>query len=673
MTVEYKDVTARWLRIRKNPKCDLALSPSKVAAFLATRESENVTQKIRDSLTHLAEWRLETTDFENDETGSGPIVTCEGLEAFLVPAVEGALTLSDFLAGYKRRDELAEALVRDIEGLLKRWDKDGFTGEPYTNQAEIRKSVDPKKKKGLGKINITEATAVATRVIVHLLTLQLQRPNEKLFHELIGSKLDIEALFSCLAEAIRSLVEAFQKSDDKENPIGNASIQQEEGSGWSWTAYPGLSPMLFFTAAAVDAFAELDLYLIRPATLFTEDECDDALRSFYGTHKEELLNYQFCVDMARRWVVNEVLPNISTGLGFYGEMRDEASGKDLIEIPDGFGEYSDELKRVAKSEDDENLADEPGRIFLLYNNLYALLILLWTFADWDDEGAEQEAEVVAATERALLQLVYGYRIPVWKEVLDGFQLKFNLFGGSLFQRGRCVPYMDSGFGTQFARLLIFYGVYGVGDRTVLDPLTQDLYVGLLMDRNRNDANSAYLWSSRVREVFSTQRAIQVLTFYQAFARGREYANYGGGDRNSMADFFRGVANLLDEEPSRPRADEKAEDETLGDVEEPREQEPEIEAESMKDYCDFVSKPFVLMHSEFLDEIGDIIEFGTKILNWYHEKKVPFADAKPFLDDCAEFLHMPHDDKNELKEEARQELRDRYQELQSRHDLNESEI
>ena len=98
MAINFQDVTNRWENIRKNPECDLELSPETVALFMSEQESELVRGNIRNTLEHLADFRLESGDFVNDSpTGSGSLVRCEGLETFLVPAVEGVLSFSSFL------------------------------------------------------------------------------------------------------------------------------------------------------------------------------------------------------------------------------------------------------------------------------------------------------------------------------------------------------------------------------------------------------------------------------------------------------------------------------------------------------------------------------------------------------------------------------------------------
>ncbi len=679
MAVKHEDVIARWTSIRENRECDLAVTSENVASFLGASESESVAQKIRDSLTHLADWRLEAEQFENEEEGgarAGALATCEGLEAFLVPAVEGALPMSAFLTGYSQSDSLAEALVADVKGLVKGWQKDGFTGEPYATKLEIKKALDAVKGKQARKLNITEAAAVATRVIIHLLTLQFHHTkDEALFKEKIGEELDFEVLLACLADAIHFLVDAFQASRDEENAIGSATVSGLEGSGWSWTAYPGLSPMLFFTAAAVDAFAELDLYLIRPATLLKRNECPRDLRVFYDTHEVVLSKYQFCVDMARRWAVNEVLPNISTGLGFYGQVQEEASGRALVQMPDPkqFETYEADLKRVAANENDEELADEPTRLFLLYNNLYALTTLLWTFSDWDDQGKEKESSIAASIERALLQLVYNYKIPVWREVLDAFPFVFNLYAGDLFGKGKSVTYMDSGFGTQLARLIIFYGVYGVGDRTVMDPLAQELYIDLLMNRYRNDADSAYLWSSRQREVFSTQRAIQVLTFYNAYAKGREKA-YGasglGSGKEGMAGFFRQVADFLS---GTSTPGQVVQEHAGGEPAPPNPPEPPVppepkivEAKDLAAYGRSIKKPMHRMTDTLMEDVEDIMRIGTDILDRHQAREIPFDDANPFLDGCSDFLNRPYEKNGKKREAFEKNLKTEYDALLGRY-------
>jgi hypothetical protein len=76
------------------------------------------------------------------------------------------------------------------------------------------------------------------------------------------------------------------------------------------------------------------------------------------------------------------------------------------------------------------------------------------------------------------------------------------------------------------RLLVLFVVYGVGDRNMLEPVIRDLYVRLLQSRNREKPEYSTLWSEKEIEIFSTQRAVQALTFYYAYARGKELVSSG---------------------------------------------------------------------------------------------------------------------------------------------------
>src|ERR1051326_3409755 len=83
----------RWNHIRGNPKCDLSLSASSVAIYLGTPESQLVQDRIRESLVQLVRYRTSTVAYLSYEPSKpGELATWEGLETFLVPAVEEAVS-----------------------------------------------------------------------------------------------------------------------------------------------------------------------------------------------------------------------------------------------------------------------------------------------------------------------------------------------------------------------------------------------------------------------------------------------------------------------------------------------------------------------------------------------------------------------------------------------------
>ena len=87
------EVKERWKNIRKNPECDLSLTPEAVAKYLSKPEYDLVQDRIQETLSQLALYRLEMRGFRSTSpapSSPGDLATCEGLEAFLVPAVEGA-------------------------------------------------------------------------------------------------------------------------------------------------------------------------------------------------------------------------------------------------------------------------------------------------------------------------------------------------------------------------------------------------------------------------------------------------------------------------------------------------------------------------------------------------------------------------------------------------------
>jgi hypothetical protein len=519
--VSPEEILDRWRRIRTNPECELSLEPDAVARFLRRPESEIVKNRIQEALTDLARYLLDTDGFESERpAGAGDLATCEGLEAFLVPAVEEAVPFSELLdkMSASDREKFVAAIAAEINGLVGNWSTNVFSGAPYGNPVVLRRALRPDVKAELGEINSTEAAAFACRVLVHLLTLMARRDQERLFIETIGARLVLQNLLAALKKAIEFLVEAFQKQEGGDNErqrIVAAKIEGKPGSGWSWTARQGLYPMLFFTASAVDAFAELDLYLIRP--MVRSENIHNDLATFYGENKELIDNFQLCVDMARRWVDGSVLPWLSENVAQYVEKLPldphpyamESSNYDA-------GDFKLRHEKLVTA---HQLRHPP---IVYYNNVYALLILLWSYSDWDASGTEVNRRSKTAIDQALAQIVRRYSMPDIHEFLNRFPNVFYLPGEQLFTDGpkaRC-EYLDSAFLPLLTRLLILFVVYGVGDRNLLEPVIRNLYVELLQSRYRSEKYSG-LWSEAAIELYSTQRAVQALTFYYAYARGRE--------------------------------------------------------------------------------------------------------------------------------------------------------
>lgn len=532
MSLDAKAISERWTVIRDTG--DLSLSPNSVAASLRIKESVHVYTRILESLFQFANYRLEMKSFaSSDPPTPGDMATCEGLEAFLIPAVEGVLPFSTFLEAYAGkggdRHGFTTAITGDINGLLDKWEKGFFTGEPYANTKKLQTSIEPNYREQFKQINITESAALASRVLIHLLTLKLNRNNEAPFQKEIGDALDETKLFKCLKEAIDFLVRSFQKGDGatEEEQIINAKVGTDVGSGWSWTDRQGLPPMLFFTAAAVDAFAELDLYLIRPAVKRDWESKGLRLAVFYDENSEKLQHFQLCVDMSRRWVLKAVLLNLIDGFGMYRERLGASDGEYLEyeKSPQGYEHYKDDLDRW----------ELPHPPMVLYNSLYALLILLWSWGDRGETGDDVDEDAKSKINRATSQLVYNYSsIPVVKEVLDRIQYVFYL-PGNIFKKGEKEPleprgYLDSAFLPLLTKLLVLFVNYGVGDRNMLEPVIRSLYVELLQSRYRGSIEYSALWSKDGVEIFSSQRSIQALTFYYAYASGKELveSERGGG-------------------------------------------------------------------------------------------------------------------------------------------------
>lgn len=674
MSAEAKAITERWKMIRKTG--DLSLSPESVAKYLRIKESALVRERIVESLVQLANYRLAETAFTSTEPATpGDMATSEGLEAFLVPAVEGALPFSQFLKDYADRkgdkDAFVSAIKSDLRGLLDKWEKGLFAGEPYANIKKLQASIEPLAKEQFKHINITESAALACRVLIHILTLKLNRDDEALFQLELGNEFKEERLFAALKEAIEFLVRSFQKGEGatEEEQIVNAKVGAKAGSGWSWTDRQGLPPMLFFTAAAVDAFAELDLYLIR--VHLNRDWIDDdkgfRLAAFYKENAVALQHYQLGVDMARRWVKSVVLLDLIDGYGMHAEKLVTSDGVseelDFNRKQPGYEHFKDDLDRWG--------LPQPPMVF--YNSLYALLILLWSWGDRDDvAGQLVDEDSKNKINRAVAQLVYNYsNISVVKEVLDRFQYVFYLPGKDIFKKGEKESkeprsYIDSAFLPLLTRLLVLFVVYGVGDRNMLEPVIRGLYVDLLQNRHRGSIDYSALWSKEGIEVFSTQRAIQALTFYYAYACGKEIADAqsGGGDivmRNDTGRpiimVFEKQSHVVEVATAEPEAEEPSE---------PAPDPDRITEAKFSKYCQ--KAPGWQVPGPNENQAADVLQSQTKalgdtVLADYKAGKVSDSKAtRGILDALVDIYGSPESSDGKLREDELSKVEERYRDL-----------
>ena len=644
MAVKPDAVKARWEKLRKEPKADLSLSPEFVSRLIDEKSGSDLVQdKIIQALTHLANYRLEKGKFVNEPRDDGPMVICEGLEAFFVPAVERAISLSAFLKDYKRSKDIVKALVDDFNSLLDVWEE-GFSGIPYIDESGLQDCIKTDLVDNFETINITEAAAIASRVLIHLLTL-LNRSGEERFYELIANLVDEEKMTGALQKAITFIVDAFQSKDVKTNPIGSATYDgKAEGSGWSWTNWPGLRPMLFFSAAVVDAFAELDLYLIRAAQ---EKGCPRVIADFYKDNKELLSQYEFCVDMARRWVIDEALPEMARGTGLYVESEVDILKEDII-----YRTYGSGLYQVNRAFADQLAGGGYGAgsksPLILYYNLYALLILLWSYADWNDDGSAVDGETLARIERSLLQLIVNYKNnDVLSDILKEYGFRFYLPGNVFIAdqtetEMKARLYYDAAFLPLLTRLLVLYVASGAGDRNILDPLISELYIDLLLNRNQKRTKYAYLWSAQTVEVFSTQRALQALTFFYTYLKGKEKAQAlatgeGGVD---LIDLFTQVVDRLKETDRHSRKQEMYGDEEK--KEEERSPLPEgfliyvAEHRKKEEQVAIASEEGQVLFMDTVEKTGD------GILEDYKNELLSYEDTKILLDQCVALASNPWD-------------------------------
>ena len=546
------------MNLRNQPEADLSLSAENVAGFFSeSSESSLVKDRIFETLYQLADLRIKSKKgFQNDDSSfsNGVLTTCEGLESFLVPAVEEVLPLSEFLNNYHEQAKLRVCLQQDIMELLDYWGNSQFPGDPYLDINTISRCLKTEyiNNEKYAEPGCVESGAHACRVITHLLTLIYNRPEEQQFNKLVGTKLKGKSkeIFEALQNTMTFLVEAFQSPDDNDEGKDKKSYR----AGWSWTNWEKLPPILFFTQSVIDAYAELDLYIIRPASM-ESIPCDPKVAEFYDANEELFSRLQECVDEARVWVQQDILPHVATKLGLYQD--DQIAVKPLFEHQELFKSHEIILNyKSSLSEIDElSREGEPINPTILYNNLYALLVLFWTFGDWNEEGTGPDIPRKGQIERTLVQLIYNYRnIPIIQKILNNIPFVFYLPGGDYFDKSIAEKekpsYYDSGFTTLLSRQLVLFGVYGVGDRNIIDPLIRNNYVDLLLNRHRVKASYSYLWSQNQIEIFSTFRAVQTLTFYYAYLDGYEYASRnrvargGGAEATNYEQFFAGLIKQL---------------------------------------------------------------------------------------------------------------------------------
>jgi hypothetical protein len=637
MAIDINEVTRRWEKLRGKSECNLSIEPGVVAEFVNQKKSDLVKNKINETLIQLANLRLAKGFFASDDPNAqGDIVSCEGLESFLIPAVENVLPISDFLKEYEKGIDLASALLKDINQLLEDWEKRGFQGRPYLNSDAILGILEPgardEAKKGF---NNTESAAYACRVIIHLVNLHYNRPDEEYFSQIIGDELDIDRLRKSLKKAISFLVDAFQKG--KDNSIGSAVFKKKPGSGWSWTNWQGLPPMLFFTSTAVDTFAELELYLIRKAK---RGVSGDVVEDIYNENQGKLLEYEFCVDMARRWVLNSILPYISTGLGMFPEKLPNGSKLDFkVDFKD-YNLYKVDIAR------EEALKESP---LVFYNNLYAILILLWSFADWDDSAEAIESDTKSKIERSIMQVVNNYsRIDVVREILNRFPYVFYLPGEEFFIEDSpkdAREYMDSGFLTLLTRHIVLCAVYGVGDPDVLGNLIESLYLELLLNRNREDPEYPYLWSVKSKEIFSTQRALQALTFYYAYVKAKEVglktSSRPAGPTLPLEVRIPENANwgpFISRVQSSIEAWQKN---TNIEYSEPSKSKLNITARNFADHLKKNKfKVALAITEEQMNFLAELSKIGDNILSDFHKKKISNNDAVALLEGLCKLISNP---------------------------------
>jgi hypothetical protein len=317
--------------------------------------------------------------------------------------------------------------------------------------------------------------------------------------------------------------------------------------------------------------------------------------------------------------------------------------------------------------------------------LYALLILLWSFGDWDDSAKERDKEIEFMIERAIMQVVNNYtRINVVSEVLNRFPYKFYLSGKGFFIEGSSKEeraYLDSGFLTLLTRQLVLCAVYGIGDPSVLGNLVESLYIELLLNRNREDPQYAYLWSIKKKEIFSTQRAVQALTFYYAYAKGKEVetmvepplASYGSASPSAKAGktiniplqlqipenldwsaIFSGVEITI-------KTWENKSDKS-------KPEPPELPLTAMN-FAEYIKQKKVKAAKFVTDEQQDffmeINNVGDEITGSIHDGHISYKDAITLLEDASGLLKTPLDKDGSILKNSLDKIKSEYGKLVSR--------
>jgi hypothetical protein len=681
--MDANSIIKRWDKIRDDENCDLSLSPSSVAWYLSNRtESQVVRERIVESLIQFADYRLKNGFISTKPDKKGAMATCEGLEAFLIPAVEGASSFSEFLTKYggmgkgeekgKNKEAFVQAIKADILELLEQWEKGVFSGAPYSDAKRMELVIPPGIRGEFKNISITESAALACRVLIHILTLKLNRqPAEELFRNEIANDLDDERLFVALRQAIAFLVRAFQKGDgeSEDERIIHAHVGTTVGSGWSWTDRVGLPPMLFFTAAAVDAFAELDLYLIR--TALKKEWTGEGLKLavFYDQNKETLNSFQLCIEMSRRWLQENVLPDLIDGYGQYVE-KFPTQGADQVGEEMGYDKNPRDYENYQEDLDRLKELVHPPMVF--YNSLYALQILLWSWGDRSEDGESIDEDAANRINRAISQLVYNYSsIPVVKEILNRFDYVFYLPGKGIFNPNseKEREYLDSAFLPLLMRLLVLFVVYGVGDRNLLEPVIRNLYVELLQNRSRNRIEYSALWSTKEIEIFSTQRSIQALTFYYAYASGKELVEEKGGSGGIELRNKTGVRLVLEVSERKDETPPPASVGTAEAPEEPSKDPNRITEAKFADYCK--RTPGWQVPGVSGSEAADVLQsnakrLGETIISDYKAGKISDSGAvRLILNSVVHIYANPESKDGKVRDSELSLLTDQYRDLYAR--------
>ena len=485
------------------------------------KKSKIIRDEILNIWKELIIYRNSKGHFDNENPRESSdkksrITTAEGLECFLIPAVnsnEFKKLLDEILSDEKNKafkDNFASDISFLInESIVKKNSKltseqreaKGFFGDPYLPMknlsAIVRKNYDR-------KIEITDSVCFTVSAMIHV---------RKLFNETSFSK-QKKISFNDIDHLIETGINKIIKWHIK-------------GEGWGWTnCEDSVETDMYSTWTVAETFAEIDDHLLK------KNETSNL--SF---NEKELWN---CIEEAKNFFISS-----------------ESGSESLLDSmtynhPLHFGDQPNEKNKEY--------------IMNLYNDLYALdaMILFYSDRKWighspwnPSNGEEREVntevrnkfEVVVKKIFKLFsdhKLRYNIDDDISKnntltnsDVLKKEEYVFDLTGGFLDESKRdkstfkdYFQYGDKSFIPMFLKILILMARYELGNPIVIDKLINELYIDLTLTRYSEDSNYKYLWDEDFISIYSTERSIEALT--DLFLYFKEKESYVAEPSNSIA-------------------------------------------------------------------------------------------------------------------------------------------